>query len=233
MEIKAELRDIKLMMNQNPSIASISSNNVPRNDNMCMRENNGVSKSFAQTLRGESGDIINTFPRKHPVNSQNSLQNGRSLPRISVNNVSNSQLQDSNVNSRQTAAQSTNNSSSTTAHTPWTVVKNKRTRNTMTGQKKNVAGNFKAVQQTRDVYVGRCDPSVDAQSIENYVHSEFNFSLLKCISISNENSEVKAFKVTVLAQHSEIMLDATKWPEDIRIRKFYNRSSNQNGHEQQ
>ena len=79
----------------------------------------------------------------------------RSVPRISVNNVSNSQLQDSNVNKRQAAQLSNNimigrddstNSSSASAHTPWTVVKNKRTRNIMTGQKKNVAGNFKAVQ---------------------------------------------------------------------------------------
>ena len=117
----------------------------------------------------ESGND-NIFPRKHPVNSQNSLQNRRSVPRISVNNVSNSQLQDSNVNKRQAAQLSNNimigrddstNSSSASAHTPWTVVKNKRTRNIMTGQKNNVAGNFKAVQQTRDVYVGRCDLSED------------------------------------------------------------------------
>ena len=56
---------------------------------------------------------------------------------------------------------STKNSSSANAYAPWTVVKNKRTRNIMTGQKNNVAGNFKAVQQTRDVYVGRCDLSED------------------------------------------------------------------------
>ena len=71
------------------------------------------------------------------------------------------------------------------------------------------------------------------QRIENYVQSEFNFSLLKCLSISNESSEVKSFQVTVLALHSEVMLDATKWTEDLRIRKFYNRSINQNGRHQQ
>ena len=42
MEIKAELRDIKLMMNQNHSNANISSKNVARNDNTCVLKNISV-----------------------------------------------------------------------------------------------------------------------------------------------------------------------------------------------
>ena len=71
------------MMNQNHSNANISSNNVPKNDNICVRENNSVSKSFARTLREESGND-NTFPRRRPANSENSLQDERSVLQISV-----------------------------------------------------------------------------------------------------------------------------------------------------
>ena len=111
----------------------------------------------------------------------------------------------------------------------WTKVQRNKPRQFLTGSKSATGGTFKGVQTTKDIYVGRCDENVEDSHIIEYVKSEFGLDRVKCVCISNANASVKSFKLTVTEQQSELMLDGTRWPENVRVRKFYNRFKLNNG----
>ena len=111
----------------------------------------------------------------------------------------------------------------------WTKNQRKKPRQFSTGSKSATRGTFKGVQSTKDLYVGRCDENVEESHIIEYVKSEFGLDRVKCVCISNANASVKSFQITVTEQQCELMLDDTRWPENVRVRKFYNRFQRNNG----
>ena len=69
--------------------------------------------------------------------------------------------------------------------------------------------------------MGRCDPKVSDEDLMKYVQEDLKVHVIACKTISKDEAPVKAFKLTMKAEDSEKLLDATLWPEYIRIRKFF------------
>ena len=109
-------------------------------------------------------------------------------------------------------------------HFQWNLVQNKRARNTVKGSKTS-SGSLKGVQDSRDLYVGRCDPQVSDEDLIKYVKEDLKIHVIACKAISKDEAPVKAFKLTTRAEDSEKLLDATLWPEYIRVRKFFMKSN--------
>ena len=80
---------------------------------------------------------------------------------------------------------------------------------------------LKAADNTMDVYVGRCSIEVTCDLLKDYIEKEIGVPMVTCIELSNEPSKMKSFKVSVLSVHRVKLLDADKWPENIRVRKFF------------
>ena len=110
----------------------------------------------------------------------------------------------------------------------WQLVQTKRKRETIKGTRK-VAGEFKGAKRTAALYIGRCDPSVTPDVLKKYIDTELKIPIISCTQISNENSEVKSFKVLVEADVLIDLLGPSMWPENIVVRKFfYNRNHGRN-----
>ena len=53
---------------------------------------------------------------------------------------------------------------------------------------------------------------------------------ISCVKISADESKVKSFKLTVLAENEDKLLDPSVWPENIRVRRYF--YSRHNGRKQ-
>ena len=80
---------------------------------------------------------------------------------------------------------------------------------------------FKSVDYILDVYIGRCSSDATTAATETYVSESANITPTMCSCISREDSRVKSFKVTVLADQRDAFLDPLLWPEGIIVRKYY------------
>ena len=105
----------------------------------------------------------------------------------------------------------------------WTTVnyKRKKPKNALKGSKQ-VSGLFTGVQDSKDLYVGRCSPKANEENIVKYIQDEFDVNVI-CKTISNAESSVKAFKVTLKSDECEKLLDASRWPENVRVRKYFSK----------
>lgn len=92
------------------------------------------------------------------------------------------------------------------------------------GSKPSRTGDLKGVQQTRDLFVGRCEVSASVEDINRYVQNEFNITLSKCECLSTRSLNTRSFKITVCPSDIESMLDSGRWPENVIVRKFFNRN---------
>ena len=81
----------------------------------------------------------------------------------------------------------------------WTTVQRKRF-SVVKGKRKN-NNIFKNVDNTLDVFIGRCSSDATTATIETYISESANITPTMCSCISREDSRVKSFKVTVLADH--------------------------------
>ena len=109
----------------------------------------------------------------------------------------------------------------------WKRVNRKKGQHTIKGERKGTGGLI-GVRQTIDVYVGRCDKSVSVDELKTYIENDIEVQVLGCICLNDNKSDtqMKSFKVTVLLEEREKLLDASKWPENIRVRKFFNPRKN-------
>lgn len=109
----------------------------------------------------------------------------------------------------------------------WQVVNRKNKREVIKGQRKSIS-TIKAVKQTADLYVGRCDPSVTEEALKNYINNEVNIMIenCECLAGSVDDRRVKSFKVTVSLEDRDKLLSPSVWPENIRVRKYYNNRNN-------
>ena len=95
------------------------------------------------------------------------------------------------------------------------------------GQKKSF-GTFRGVKGTLDVYIGRCDMSVDANILKKYIQDEIGLNIVNCECLSNDHAHSRSFKVSVTADKRDTLLDANLWSEDIVVRKYF-KPRNNNG----
>ena len=72
-----------------------------------------------------------------------------------------------------------------------------------------------------DVYVGRCVKSVTEDALGKYNKDEASVDVVNCVCLSNDNSDIKSFKVTVAVKDRDALLDASIWPEYISVRKYF------------
>ena len=82
---------------------------------------------------------------------------------------------------------------------------------------------LKGIQETRDLYIGRCHTSVSIDDIMKYINDITVIQPSSGIQISKPEVAVKAFKVTVGSSDIENLRDAEVWPENICVRKYLNR----------
>ena len=116
------------------------------------------------------------------------------------------------------------NTSKESENQNWTTVKyrRKKPKNALKGSKQ-VSGLFTGVQDSKDLYVGRCSPKAKEENIIKYIQDEFDVNVINCKTISNAESSVKAFKVTLKSDECEKLLDASRWPENVRVRKYFSK----------
>ena len=105
----------------------------------------------------------------------------------------------------------------------WTVVDHRRKKNTtIRGSKKNNdLSAVKGIGNTIDVYVGKCVKSVTEDALGKYIKDQAGIDVVNCICLSDDNSDIKSFKVTVAAKDRDALLDASIWPENISVRKYF------------
>ena len=99
----------------------------------------------------------------------------------------------------------------------WTVVDHRRKKNTtIRGSKKNNdLSAVKGIGNTMDVYVGRCVKSVTEDALGKYIKDEASIDVVSCRCLSNDNSDIKSFKVTVAAKDRDALLDASIYGQKI------------------
>ena len=85
------------------------------------------------------------------------------------------------------------------------------------GFKKMGKFSFKTVVQPTDLFVDRCDPSVDVHDSKQHILYEFNVTLKVCICLSREQANIKSMKITLKATEAEKMLDAARWQEYVIV----------------
>ena len=102
-----------------------------------------------------------------------------------------------------------------------------RANNVVKGSKQST-GALKGVRDSKDLYVGRCNPDVKTEDIKNYVKDEAGIDVIYCCIISKDDAPVKAFKITVIAEDADKLLDPSIWPNNIRVRKYFSRTSGRN-----
>ena len=110
----------------------------------------------------------------------------------------------------------------------WTLVQRRKPKKYLTGSKASASGALQGLQQTKDLYVGRCMSSVETNDIVDYIKSEFDINFDKCVCISKEEYHAKAFKVTVLSNQIDELLAPEQRPEHIRVRKYFVRFPSSN-----
>ena len=110
-------------------------------------------------------------------------------------------------------------------HYAWHTVDYKKKNKRALKGSKPASGLFKGVQETKDLYVGRCNPTVKDDDIKKYIKEEMETDVISIDVISKSDSPVKAFKVTLKSKDIEKLLDANLWPENIRVRKYFSKFS--------
>lgn len=168
--------------------------------------------SYSATLR--SSNIKGHVLRDSQQNNLNPEANVFVSKRQDENNLNSQDMEEDPT--------PTNSQANGDGHGNWQEQRNRRRRpkNTIRGSRQSL-GQFKGVEDTKDLYVGRCHVDTNVNHIIDHIKNEFKMEPIKCEIISNENLRVKSFKVTVLSGEIEKLLHPDSWPKDVRVRKFY------------
>ena len=121
----------------------------------------------------------------------------------------------------------------------WTLVKsrntirrdrlpNNRSEKKVTGSKKTEGGLLKAAVVTADVFVGRVDIDVTAESVASYVKDNFAVEPIHVFKMDIRSDQYAAFKINVRMSDRDKLFDENLWPQDIIVKKFYNRRRRNN-----
>ena len=86
------------------------------------------------------------------------------------------------------------------------------------------------MQATRELYIGRCDPSVEIEDLRKYIKDTADVTILNCNVLSQPGLHVESFKVTLKKSDADALMDSSIWPENVYIRKYFNRTRRGNPH---
>ena len=212
-EIKEELRDIKLELKIRSQTTEQSSTS---------------RRSFNSKTGNSAGpDSVKRKPSKVPAVKNIPTEGDSSSSNITAGSAAQTKGDDVQELQKETASTDADKDDMQSSYT-WKLVNGKkRNKGSIIGSRQ-VSANLKGIQSTRDLFVGRCESSVTVADIKTYVESEFDIKVLNCEVISREAAEAKAFKVQVKEHEREKMLNPDKWPQNIVVRKFFNRKSKPN-----
>ena len=97
------------------------------------------------------------------------------------------------------------------------------------GARKGVGtSSFRAVKRTVDVFLGRVHKDNLIQDIKDYVKDTFNVECLNIEKLEIKTEVFNAFKIKVSLSDRELLFKPNLWPEDVVVRKYYNRLKNRN-----
>ena len=251
-EIHEDLRDLKLSMAEFKRANRGSSNTKMPFNNFQKPSTSSASVNFANAVKKNSKLSVPRSPLTPNNANETPIRGSRSLVDKSERNVTNpGDIQENSAPSsadrlpleEDSASVIQNNStvpsgdlqparedSDSALDVPndgnndnhWEVVQRRKRRNFVSGSRKADSA-FRGVVGSRDLYVGRCQPSVSCDVILNHIEDVANVRPLSCETISKEDSRVKAFKVTVAVSDVEKLLDSALWPEEVRVRRYFNR----------
>jgi len=175
----------------------------------------GVNKS--KPVVGKAAQRSNKNNYKNFKQSKNSLSSDISPPSIPV-------IRDIQPSSRSTSGGLVDLSGGS-ANENWTVV-NRSRKSELIRVERPVEGNLRGVGGTLDLYVGRCDASVNCQILKSYIETEIPIDVVNCKLISKEDIAVKSFKITVAASDREKLLHPSLWPKHVSVRKYFKSRGN-------
>ena len=127
---------------------------------------------------------------------------------------------------------------SDTANSPkndkWSLVKsrntirrdkleNKKSEKRVMGSRKIEGGFLKAAVVTADVFVGRVECNVTAENVSTYVKDVFAIDPIYVTKLNIRSDQYAAFKINVKVSDRDKLFDENLWPQDIIVKKFYNR----------
>ena len=103
----------------------------------------------------------------------------------------------------------------------WQIVNNRRKKATSVKGLKKVSekSTIRGVENTMDVYIGRCTKSVTCDIISKYFEGETKIKVINCYDVSRENSEIQSINVTVPSGDRDAFLDGSLCPENVLARK--------------
>ena len=98
----------------------------------------------------------------------------------------------------------------------------------VTGVKKSssTGSSFYAARRTVDVFIGRVDSSVDGNDIVKYIKDNFKVDVNSINKLSIQTDAYNAFKVNVNFMDRDKLFMSDMWPENILVKKYYNRKGN-------
>ena len=218
LEVKEELRDIKILLRGRENIQNLPSAPLGGGSSKPNKANLSASVVKKDT-KGISSQVKSSHTRKFVVSNdskeddcQNKIEPAVEDQDISAIRVSPFLLCEPGTSGRQV-----NRSDN------WQLVQRKRKSGTIKGSKITIGG-LTGVKDLKDLYIGRCSNTSDIDTVTDYIREEFGISVVSCVCISNSESSVKSFKVSVQSDECEKLLDGSLWPENIRVRKFFNKS---------
>ena len=95
------------------------------------------------------------------------------------------------------------------------------------GTKSSINSNsFKGAIRMFDLYIGNCCEDASSQNLIDYISEECKIKVKSCIELKTKIPDSKAFKISVLDNDRDILLNPDKWPKGIICRKFYKNKSN-------
>ena len=200
-----------------PSLPSVQTgeDNVDTivNDN---QNNNTAQRSFSAAVQSH----VTTNQTSNATNSSNSG------PWIEVNNrqrnrqnrTSNSQRNSPNVQGA--------NFSNNVQHAPRNTGRAARSGGRQTTRRGNISGTrttaagLSTVPRILDVFLGGCSLDTDSNDIIEYCKAG-NIEPRKCESLPSRSEWYKCFKISVLAQDREKLLESDFWPSGSFVGKYY------------
>ena len=221
-DLKEDIFDIKTMLMQ-INVSDVSSSNIkPSNQTSYAKK---VTEKRSSFIANKSDEIFVSLPSDSPAKkltgpSQKVNDNSERL-----GNKKQTPLDRTANNHVYAISNDVTENSQMKTEQPWQIVKNRKPRNVIKGVRTDY-GSLKGVQITNDIYIGRCDSSVTVDTLSQFIKNEVEVPLLKCECISNENATAKSFKVKVNGNDVVKIFDASVWPENIHVRKFFYKSKN-------
>ena len=94
---------------------------------------------------------------------------------------------------------------------------------TIVGLRKTTGNSgIKGAKKTADLYVGNCDVSVTADSLNKYILDDLGIQVDKCDALVTKSTGCRSFKITLNLGDRQKLLSSEVWPEGILCRKFFN-----------